>query len=98
MAYQLAILTLDPTKLIDIELIDAYLAIEKYLDHWGFTSHKEGTYLGHPQVVNAVKAVMAFQAVKHEFPWFKDAVKDLTLMRVTDIQDLDSLMRFKLVK
>lgn len=63
-------------------------AVAGMLDAKGFAKQTPGFHLAAPSL-NAVDAVLAVQAIGRELPWFSAIVKDLRLMRVEAIDNLE---------
>jgi virulence-associated protein VapD len=66
---------------------EAYPKIHFDLTKRGFTRQSEGFYLG-GDTVNAVKCVLAVQALTQKYAWFASGVKDIQLLRVEETSDL----------
>ncbi len=66
---------------------NAYGDIKKFLETKGFTRHQGSVYFG-DETVDAVKTVMAVNAMSNEFPWLKDCVTDIRMLRIEENNDL----------
>ena len=67
---------------------NAYGDIQKFLQTKGFTRQQGSVYFGELNVVDAVKCVMAVNALSQEFPWFKQCVTDIRMLRIEENNDL----------
>jgi virulence-associated protein VapD len=67
---------------------NAYGDIKKILVPLGFTWQQGSLYFGNPEEIDAVKCVLAAQALSKELSWFKDCVRDIRMLRIEDNNDL----------
>jgi virulence-associated protein VapD len=81
---------------MDIELINqhygdpynnAYGEIRKVLRKHGFTWQQGSVHFG-DESVNAVTCVLASIDVSRTLPWFADAVRDIRMLRIEELNDL----------
>ena len=61
--------------------------IRKVLEVRGFEWQQGSTYFG-GQEITAVDCVLAVQALKREYQWFKPSVRDIRMLRIEDNNDL----------
>lgn len=66
---------------------NAYGDIRKVLEPLGFTWQQGSVYFGSDEM-NAVKCVLAAQAVSNAYPWFKNCVRDIRMLRIEELNDL----------
>jgi virulence-associated protein VapD len=66
---------------------NAYGDIRKILEPLGFTWQQGSVYFGGGEM-NAVKCVLAAQAVSNAYPWFKSCVRDIRMLRIEELNDL----------
>lgn len=66
---------------------NAYGEIKRFLDTRGFTRQQGSVYFG-DQTVDAVKTVMAVNAMSIQFPWLKACVSDIRMLRIEENNDL----------
>jgi virulence-associated protein VapD len=66
---------------------NAYGDIRKVLEPLGFTWQQGSVYFG-TENINAVKCVLAAQALSTAYPWFKGAVSDIRMLRIEEMNDL----------
>jgi virulence-associated protein VapD len=66
---------------------NAYGDIRKTLEPLGFTWMQGSVYFGSKDI-DAVKCVLAAQAVSHAFPWFKNCVRDIRMLRIEELNNL----------
>ncbi|MBF4218364.1 virulence factor [Vibrio anguillarum] len=66
---------------------NAYGDIKKFLASRGFTRQQGSVYFG-DETVDAVKTVMAVNAMSREFLWLKDCVSDIRMLRIEENNDL----------
>jgi virulence-associated protein VapD len=66
---------------------NAYGDIRKILEPLGFNWQQGSVYFGGPDM-NAVKCVLAAQAVSIAYPWFKSCVRDIRMLRIEELNDL----------
>lgn len=67
----------------------AYPKIHLDLTKRGFARQSDGFYLG-SDTVDAVKCVIVVQALTQKYAWFASGVKDIRLVRVEEISDLQA--------
>jgi virulence-associated protein VapD len=67
---------------------NAYGDIKKILVPLGFNWQQGSVYFGDPDKIDAVKCVLAAQALAKELPWFKDCVRDIRMLRIEANNDL----------
>ncbi len=66
---------------------NAYGDIRKILEPLGFIWKQGSVYFGDEQMT-AVKCVLAAQAVSNAYPWFKNCVRDIRMLRIEELNDL----------
>ena len=66
---------------------NAYGDIRKILEPLGFNWQQGSVYFGGEEM-NAVKCVLAAQAVSNAYPWFKSCVRDIRMLRIEELNDL----------
>ncbi len=66
---------------------NAYGDIRKVLEPLGFTWQQGSVYFGSEEM-NAVKCVLAAQALSNAYPWFKNCVRDIRMLRIEELNDL----------
>lgn len=66
---------------------NAYGDIKKFLDKHGFSWRQGSVYFG-GDGVDAVKTVMAVNAMSKEFPWLKNCISDIRMLRIEENNDL----------
>jgi virulence-associated protein VapD len=66
---------------------NAYGDIRKVLEPFGFNWQQGSVYFGDEEM-NAVKCVLAAQAVSNAYPWFKSCVRDIRMLRIEELNDL----------
>lgn len=66
---------------------NAYGDIRKVLEPLGFNWQQGSVYFGGKDM-NAVKCVLAAQAVSNAYPWFKICVRDIRMLRIEELNDL----------
>jgi len=66
---------------------NAYADIKKVLLPLGFTWQQGSVYFG-GEDMNAVKCVLAAQALSNAYPWFKSCVRDIRMLRLEELNDL----------
>jgi len=66
---------------------NAYADIRKVLLPLGFNWQQGSVYFG-DQNMNAVKCVLAAQALSNAYPWFKVCVRDIRMLRIEEQNDL----------
>ncbi len=66
----------------------AYGYIRKVLEPLGFAWQQGSVYFGGPEM-NAVKCVMAAQALSRQLAWFKASVRDIRMLRIEEMTDLE---------
>lgn len=82
-------------KVADLELHysgnsynNAYGDIKKFLATKGFSRQQGSVYYGDSDKVDAVKCVMAVNALSNQYPWFKQCVTDIRMLRIEENNDL----------
>lgn len=66
---------------------NAYGDIKKTLVPLGFTWQQGSVYFG-DQTMDAVKCVIAAQTLSKTYPWFKNCVRDIRMLRIEELNDL----------
>lgn len=66
---------------------NAYGDIRKILEPLGFAWQQDRVYFGGDDI-NAVKCVLAAQALSKAYPWFKSSVRDIRMLRIEEMNDL----------
>jgi virulence-associated protein VapD len=66
---------------------NAYGDIRKILEPLGFIWQQGSVYFGDKDM-NAVKCVLAAQALSNAYPWFKSCVRDIRMLRIEELNDL----------
>lgn len=66
---------------------NAYGDIKRVLLGLGFSWQQGSVYFG-DETVNAVKCVVAAQALSAQLPWFKLSVRDIRMLRIEELNDL----------
>jgi virulence-associated protein VapD len=66
---------------------NAYYDIKKTLLPLGFEWKQGSVYFGAGDM-NAVKCVLAAQALSQTYPWFKNCVRDIRMLRIEELNDL----------
>jgi virulence-associated protein VapD len=66
---------------------NAYGDIRKTLEPLGFAWQQGSMYFGN-DTINAVKCVLAAQALSNAYPWFKASVRDIRMLRIEEMNDL----------
>ena len=66
---------------------NAYGDIKKTLNPLGFNWQQGSVYFG-DKSIDAVKCVMAAQALSNNYPWFKNCVRDIRMLRIEELNDL----------
>jgi virulence-associated protein VapD len=66
---------------------NAYGDIRKILEPIGFTWQQGSVYFGDTNI-NAVKCVLAAQALSNAYPWFKASIRDIRMLRIEEMNDL----------
>lgn len=67
---------------------NAYGDIKKILEPMGFNWQQGSVYFGNDQVT-AVKCVLAAQKLSKEFSWFATSVRDIRMLRIEEMNDLE---------
>ncbi len=67
---------------------NAYGDIKKFLEGKGFTRQQGSVYFGDAEKIDAVRCVMAANALSNQFPWFKQCVTDIRMLRIEENNDL----------
>ncbi len=67
---------------------NAYADIKKTLIPLGFIWQQGSVYFGEKDAIDAVKCVLAAQALSKEHPWFKNSVRDIRMLRIEELNDL----------
>jgi len=66
---------------------NAYNDIRKTLEPLGFDWTQGSVYFG-GKTIDAVKCVMAVQTVSKAYPWLKNCVRDIRMLRIEELNDL----------
>ncbi|MEI7189344.1 virulence factor [Dickeya dianthicola] len=66
---------------------NAYGDIKRFLGTKGFNRQQGSVYFG-DESVDAVKTVMAVNAMSREFPWLRACVSDIRMLRIEENNDL----------
>ena len=66
----------------------AYGDIARFLSTKGFTRQQGSVYFGDPEIIDAVKCVMAVNALSQQYSWFKNCVTDICMLRIEENNDL----------
>lgn len=66
---------------------NAYGDIKKFLQSKGFDRQQGSVYFGNANI-DAVKCVMAVNALSQQFPWFKQCITDIRMLRIEENNDL----------
>jgi virulence-associated protein VapD len=66
---------------------NAYGDIKKTLVPLGFSWQQGSVYFG-DKAMDAVKCVLAAQALSKTYPWFKNCVRDIRMLRIEELNDL----------
>jgi virulence-associated protein VapD len=66
---------------------NAYGDIQKILLPMGFTWQQGSVYFGSEEM-DAVKCVLAAQTLSNTYPWFKNCVRDIRMLRIEELNDL----------
>jgi virulence-associated protein VapD len=66
---------------------NTYGDIKKILLPLGFKWQQGSVYFGDDNM-NAVKCVLAAQALSSAYPWFKSCVSDIRMLRIEELNDL----------
>lgn len=67
---------------------NAYGEIKKFLLENGFTKQQGSVYFG-DDTINAVKTVMVVNEMSRKFPWLKDSVSDIRMLRIEENNNLE---------
>ena len=66
---------------------NAYNDIRNYLTASGFEWKQGSTYFGDDSI-DAVRCVRAIQRLSRKYPWFKNSVRDVRMLRIEENNDL----------
>ena len=66
---------------------NGYDDIRRELEPFGFGRQQGSVYFG-DETVDSVRCVLAIQAVARACPWFRQAVKDVRMLRIEENNDL----------
>ncbi|EAA4627458.1 TPA: virulence factor [Escherichia coli] len=66
---------------------NAYAEIRRFLEAKGFNRQQGSVYFG-DNSVDAVRTVMAVNALSNQFPWLKACVSDIRMLRIEENNDL----------
>ena len=66
---------------------NAYNDIRLTLEDFGFTRQQGSVYFGNEKI-DAVKVVLAAQALARKYSWFTPSVRDIRMLRIEDDNDL----------
>lgn len=67
---------------------NAYGDIRKVLEPLGFNWQQGSVYFGNEKMT-AVQCVLAAQAVSRQLQWFKASVRDIRMLRIEEMNDLE---------
>lgn len=67
---------------------NAYGDIRRVLEPLGFSWQQGSVYFGDDKMT-AVKCVLAAQAVSKALPWFRASVRDIRMLRIEEMNDLE---------
>lgn len=67
---------------------NAYGEVRKVLEPLGFTWQQGSVYFGEKEMT-AVKCVLAAQALSRQLSWFKASVRDIRMLRIEEMNDLE---------
>ncbi|MBI5919509.1 MAG: virulence factor [Nitrosomonadales bacterium] len=67
---------------------NAYGDIKNFLQTKGFNRQQGSVYFGDTATVDAVKCVMAVNSLSQTYPWFKQCVTDIRMLRIEENNDL----------
>jgi virulence-associated protein VapD len=67
---------------------NAYGDIRKVLEPLGFNWQQGSVYFGDDKMT-AVKCVLAAQKVSRDLSWFKASVRDIRMLRIEEMNDLE---------
>ncbi|MGO9210178.1 MAG: hypothetical protein ACLP2H_08690 [Terriglobales bacterium] len=70
---------------------NAYYDIRKVLEPLGFVWQQGSVYFGTGEM-DAVKCVLAAQALSRTYPWFKGCVRDIRMLRIEELNDLSAAL------
>jgi len=70
---------------------NAYADISKFLNMRGFDRQQGSVYFGN-ETIDAVKTVMAVNAMSDELEWLKHCVNDIRMLRIEEVSDLSSAL------
>jgi virulence-associated protein VapD len=65
--------------------------IREVLEPLGFEWQQGSVYFGNSEI-DAVKCVLAAQALSNAYPWFKSCVRDIRMLRIEELNDLASAL------
>jgi virulence-associated protein VapD len=71
---------------------NAYAEIKKVLSTHGFVWQQGSVYFGDDRI-NAVTCVMAAMDLAQKLPWFANAVRDIRMLRIEELNDLMPAVR-----
>jgi virulence-associated protein VapD len=66
---------------------NAYVDVRSYLTTRGFEWKQGSAYFG-DETVDAVRCVRVVQRLARKFPWFTPAVRDISMLRIEENNDL----------
>lgn len=70
---------------------NAYADIKKELGVLGFKRQQGSVYFGNEKITS-VSCVLAVQSLNRKFPWFKQCVKDIRMLRIEEDNDLQPVL------
>lgn len=70
---------------------NAYGQIRTFLLQNGFTWTQGSVYFGHPDM-NAVQCVLIVTQLSRTYPWFREAVRDIRMLRIEENNDLGPIL------
>jgi virulence-associated protein VapD len=76
-----------PASYTNVSWQNAYNDIAKTLRQHGFSRQQGSVYFG-DDTVDAVRCVLATQALARTYVWFSAAVRDIRMLRIEDNNDL----------
>jgi virulence-associated protein VapD len=66
---------------------NAYHDIRRTLFSLGFKWQQGSVYFG-DESMDAVRCVLAAQTLSNTYPWFRDCVRDIRMLRIEELNDL----------
>jgi len=71
----------------NVSWINAYTDVRQYLTSRGFEWKQGSMYFG-DETIDAVRCVRIVQRLSKKFNWFKPSVKDISMLRIEENNDL----------